>query len=256
MTTLFPKWTNRLPLYLAVGAVVGLLFTVWFIDRYFSPWNLEVGYQPHQPVPYSHKLHAGLLGLDCRYCHNTVDKTAHAAVPPTETCMNCHDTGRVRSNVPGRSVRLARVLESWKTGDPIPWINVHMLPDFAYFDHSVHVNAGVGCGSCHGRVDHMEIVRQVKPLSMGWCLDCHRHPEKHLRPADRVTDMDYLHADAFDDPEYADTLRDLKAKGADLAALRAAALETGLRLKAERGHNTTDHSRPIYPPTHCGACHR
>ena len=146
-----------------------------------------MGYQPEQPVPYSHALHAGELGIDCRYCHNTVETAAKAAIPPTQTCMNCHTTV---------SHRLARsCCRSARATPPAcrcEWVRVHDLPDYVYFNHSAHVRRGVGCVTCHGRVDTMEVVYQVEPLSMGWCLDCHRNPEQHLRPVEFVTQMDWV----------------------------------------------------------------
>ncbi len=155
--------------------------------RWWSGWGsprraTDVGYAPEQPVPYSHALHAGQLGIDCRYCHNTVETAAHAAVPPTQTCMNCHAAIRKESE------KLIPVRASYATGMPIPWVRVHDLPDYVYFNHSAHVRRGVGCVSCHGRVDTMEVVYQAEPLSMGWCLDCHRNPERHLRPVEFVTE--------------------------------------------------------------------
>ena len=152
----------------------------------FSPQATDVGYQPEQPVPYSHALHAGKLGLDCRYCHTTVERTAHAALPATQICMNCHANVYIEK---AREWKIAEIKASHATGEPIAWVRVHDLPDYAYFDHSAHVSRGIGCVSCHGRVDKMEVVYQAEPLSMQWCLDCHRHPEKHLRPLERVTDM-------------------------------------------------------------------
>lgn len=212
MTVIFPKWTNKLPAVLALGvAAVGLsvVFIVWF---WFSPRHTDVGYQPLQPVLYSHKLHAGLLGMDCRYCHRHVEEGPHASVPDTETCMNCHRT--VKQDSP----RLQLIRDNYTSGKPVPWVKVHMLPDYAYFNHGVHVAAGVGCASCHGRIDQMEIVRQTEPMSMGWCLECHRNPAPHLRPLDKIVDM------AFEpDPEQ------------------------GARFQVERN---------LHPPTHCSACHR
>lgn len=185
----FPRWTNQIPIVAGAALpLVGLavVFGVWY---WFSPKFTDVGYQPEQPVPFSHKLHAGDMGMDCRYCHNTVEGAAHAAVPPTATCMNCHAV------VAPESEALAPVRESWATGESIEWVKVHMLPDYAYFDHSVHVAAGVGCVSCHGRIDQMPVVWQHEPLSMGWCLDCHRNPEPNLRPPSEVTNMGYDNAD-------------------------------------------------------------
>ncbi len=168
-----------------LGVIVGggvLTFLIWY---YFSPKFTDVGYAPEQPVPYSHELHVGQLGLDCQYCHSYVQQAAHSNIPATQTCMNCH------SQVRTESLKLLPVRESWATGDPVPWLKVHQLPDYAVFSHSVHVNVGVGCESCHGRVDQMVVVEQTQPLSMGWCLECHRNPEEHLRPPSEVTTMGY-----------------------------------------------------------------
>ena len=147
---LFPRWSNALlPTLMVVGALLPL-YVVMFVAYGFSPKTLEVGYQPEQPVPFSHALHAGQMGMDCRYCHNTVEKAAHAAVPPTQTCMNCHKWVRPESP------KLEKVQDSYKTGEPIEWIWVNKIADYAYFDHSAHVNRGVGCVECHGRIDQMD----------------------------------------------------------------------------------------------------
>jgi len=182
---LFPRALNKLPLVAAVGltgALVGVVFVFWY---YFSPKNLQVGYAPIQPVPYSHRLHAGQLGIDCRYCHANIERSAHAMIPPTQTCMGCH------SVVKTDSARLANVRASWTSGAPIEWVKVHKLPEHAFFDHSAHLAAGVGCSTCHGRIDQMDVVRLDKPISMGWCLECHRDPTPNLRPKDQITNMDW-----------------------------------------------------------------
>jgi menaquinone reductase, multiheme cytochrome c subunit len=182
---MFPKWSNKVAvgslIFLATGPVyLGLLLAYGA-----NPWALNVGYQPIQPVPYSHALHVGKLGLDCRYCHNTVEKAGFAALPTSEICMNCH-TGILPA-----SPKLAPIRESYKNGTPVPWVKVHDIADYVYFNHSIHVNAGVGCVECHGRIDQMETVQTVKPLNMGWCLECHRNPEPSLRPKDQVTNMQW-----------------------------------------------------------------
>ena len=146
-------------------------------------------------------MYAGQLGMDCRYCHNTVERSSYAAIPPTQTCMNCH------TNIRPASPKLAKIKESFETGKPMQWVKVHKLGDYAYFDHSAHVSRGVGCATCHGRIDRMERVTLHAPLSMGWCLECHRNPNGNLRPVDRLTDM------AFDPASLTDVerakLRDL-----------------------------------------------
>ena len=183
---IFPRWTWVLRPAIAIAVLGGVFYATVVVAFGFSPRATDVGYAPVQPVPYSHALHVGQLGMDCRYCHNTVEFTAAAAIPPTQTCMNCHKTVRTTSQ------RLIPVFESYSTGMPVEWIRVHDLPDFVYFNHSAHVRRGVGCVSCHGRIDTMEVVTQMKPLSMGWCLECHRSPEKHLRPVEFMTELDWV----------------------------------------------------------------
>lgn len=185
MSQIFPQWTNKLPaVLLAVVAIIGA-GGVGFLWYYGSPKYTDVGYRPTQPVPFSHKLHAGDLGMDCRYCHSNIERSAIANVPATQTCMNCHTL------VLPQSEKMLAVRESWATGKPIEWVNVHLLPQYAYFNHSLHLNAGIGCISCHGNIAEMEKVQQMQPLSMSWCLDCHRNPEPHLRPVDQITNMSY-----------------------------------------------------------------
>ncbi len=200
MAQIFPKWTNEAPRRILIGTIIilnSLVFGVWY---FFSPEFTHVGYAPEQPVPFSHQVHAGQLGLDCQYCHNQVTESRYANIPATQTCMNCHN------QIQTDSEDLAPVRDSWETGEPIEWVRVHMLPDFAYFNHAAHVNVGVGCESCHGRVDRMDVVHQAEPLSMSWCLDCHREPEKHIRPVEEVTTMGYQ------DENQLDTGRDLVAR--------------------------------------------
>ena len=213
----FPKWLDSLRPLVAVTlfgvAPVYATVLIWYGG---SPRTTDVGYEPEQPVPYSHALHAGQLGIDCRYCHTTVERAAHAAVPPTQTCMNCH------SGIRPDSPQLEPVRRSYTSGLPVHWVRVHDLPDYVYFDHSAHVTRGVGCVECHGRVDRMEVVYQVQTLSMGWCLDCHRDPAPHLRPPDQVTNMTWNPAPA------------------ERAALAAELIQR----------------RRIHPSEDCSTCHR
>jgi len=212
---IFPRWANRAPLAVGVGgplALVALVLGVWY---WFSPKYTDVGYAPRQPLSFSHKLHAGDLGLDCRYCHNTVERAAYAAIPPTATCINCHHV--VLKNSP----TLEPLRTAHEANRPLRWVNVHLLPGYAYFDHSAHLAAGVGCATCHGRIDQMPVVRQVQPLSMSWCLGCHRDPTPQLRPRDEITNMKWDRAEAGYDP----------------------ADDPGRR-------------RALEPPTHCSGCHR
>lgn len=179
----FPRYANHLRSGLLLFCLVLPIYTVAIVWYGFSPQTTDVGYAPRQPVPFSHAVHAGELGIDCRYCHDTVERTARASVPSTESCMTCHQT------ILADSENLAQVRRSFELGVPIEWLRVHDLPDYVYFDHSAHVARGIGCASCHGPVDRMEVVSQVKTLSMGWCLDCHRDPEPHVRPQEAITDM-------------------------------------------------------------------
>lgn len=182
---IFPRHLNLLPLVIAGAATVGggvLTGAIWY---YAAPDNLQVGYAPEQPVPYSHRLHAGELEMDCRYCHANVERSHEAMVPPTQTCMGCH------AQVHPDSERLAPVRESFASGESVEWVRVHQVPDTVFFDHSVHLAAGVGCVTCHGRVDQMEVVQVDQPISMGWCLDCHRDPGPNLRPRTEITNMDW-----------------------------------------------------------------
>jgi hypothetical protein len=146
---------------------------------------MRVGYQPVQPVPFSHEIHVTELGMDCRYCHSYVEVSSHSNIPTTQTCMNCHS--QVQANNP----KLAAVKQSWETGKPIQWVKIHQVPDFAYFNHAVHVNRGISCVACHGQVNHMDVVFQDQSQSMGWCLNCHRHPENNLRPVSQVFNLDW-----------------------------------------------------------------
>lgn len=215
MAQIFPRSANRLPVALAIAAVLVPGAATAFVWYYFSPRFTDVGYRPVQPVPYSHRLHAGELRLDCRYCHASVEVSPVANVPPTQACMNCHRL------VARTSPALLPIRESAASGKPMRWVRVHKLPDYAYFDHRAHVRAGVGCVSCHGHVEEMEVVQQVQPLSMGWCLECHRDPQPHLRPLSEITNMSWKPA------------RDPAARARQLAQLR-----------------------PVHPPVACSGCHR
>ena len=182
---LFPEWTN-----LILPSVIFVMLTappyiIYMVAWGASPQTTDVGYMPEQPIPFSHRVHAGELGIDCRYCHNTVEHASHAAIPPTQTCMNCHASIRPESD------KLKPLYESYELGTPINWIKIHDLPDHAYFNHAAHVNRGVSCVECHGRIDTMDVVYQHEPLSMGWCLSCHRNPEPKLRDPSLVTQLDW-----------------------------------------------------------------
>ena len=197
------------------GLFVGLLVVIFIFRYYGSQSYTDVGYRPVQPVPYSHKLHAGDLGIDCRYCHYDVERSPVANVPPTQVCMNCHKI------VLPESEKLLPIRESWATDIPMKWVRVHQLPDFVYFDHSMHVTRGVSCISCHGNIANMDVVTQNQPLNMHWCLSCHRNPEPNIRPVDEVTNMNWKRPAGFD-KEAKKLIEELK----------------------------------IAPPTDCSGCHR
>lgn len=217
MANIFPKWTNWLPIHLLVVATVCGSSVALGVTYYFTNKYTNVGYMPTQPVPFEHSLHVTQLGMDCRYCHTGVEVSSHSNVPNTQTCMNCH------SQVQKDNPKLAAVRASWESGRPIPWIKIHKAPDYVYFNHAVHVNRGISCYSCHGPVNHMEVVYQHEPQSMGWCLDCHRAPEKNIRPLNQVFNLDW------------------KAESPE------AQLEMGKKFVQEWN---------VKPPTNCAGCHR
>jgi hypothetical protein len=150
-----------------------------------SPYITEVGVARAQPVPFSHKHHVGDDGIDCRYCHTSVEESSFAGIPPTKTCMNCH------TQIWPDSPMLEPVRESFRTGKSIQWTRVHNLPGFVYFNHSIHVHKGIGCVTCHGRVDKMPLMWRENTLYMDWCLECHRAPERFVRPREYVFSMEY-----------------------------------------------------------------
>ncbi len=186
MAQIFHRSTNTISRATIFGAVFIVSFAFWMalkIQR--SPYVTYAGVARPQPVPFSHKHHVSGLGIDCRYCHTSVEESRFAGIPPTKTCMNCHS--QIWTNAP----MLEPVRESFRTGKSLVWTRVNDLPDFVYFDHSIHVNKGVGCDTCHGPVDRMPFMYNYASLQMEWCLDCHRAPEKNLRPRDQVFNMRY-----------------------------------------------------------------
>ena len=183
MANFFPRWTNGLPLKVTACVGVVALASGAGAAYYFTQKYTRVGYRPVQPVSFSHAVHAGQLGMDCRYCHGFADVAAQANIPTTQSCMACH------AQIRAASPKLEALWESGKTGRPVEWVRVHQVPDYASFNHAVHVRRGVGCSSCHGAVNEMEAVWQDQPMSMSWCLDCHRAPEDFLRPPSQVDNM-------------------------------------------------------------------
>jgi len=186
MAQIFHPSTNPVSRVTIFGALIALASLAWIggaIER--SSYVTEVGNPRTQPVPFSHRHHVGGMGIDCRYCHTSVEDAAFAGMPPTQTCMNCH------TQIWAGSPALEPVRESFRTDAALAWIRVHDLPDFVYFDHSIHVKKGVACVTCHGRVDLMPLMWQAAPLTMEWCLECHRHPERFVRPREQVFAMDW-----------------------------------------------------------------
>jgi hypothetical protein len=186
MPQIFHHSTNvlaKLTIFGAVFIILGALWVVAAINR--SSWNTGAFVEREQPVQFSHKHHAGDDGIDCRYCHTSVETSASAGMPPTQTCMNCH------SQIWADSPYLEPVRESARTGKPIEWTRVHDLPDYVYFNHSIHVNKGVGCSTCHGNVAQMPLMYQASSLQMEWCLACHRNPSPILREKKDIFTMDW-----------------------------------------------------------------
>jgi len=209
-----------------VGLAALAVFAVAAVAYYVTPKYTRVGFQPVQPINFSHELHVGHLGLVCTHCHTHVTDSSHANVPAAQVCMNCH--GGQWGNIKPFSAALAPLREAWSADRPIAWIRLHQLPDYVYFDHAVHVRRGVGCVSCHGQINEMPVVRHQEPLSMAWCLDCHRAPQHHLRPADRVMDLTWS---PDEDPFFRADSRDRFIRN----------------LMEDVG---------IHPPQDCSGCHR
>jgi Cytochrome c7 and related cytochrome c/Class III cytochrome C family len=225
----FPRADRLLRQTALTALVAGGLFTAaWYYYAY--PEYLRVGYIPAQPIPFSHQLHAGQLGMHCQYCHQFVGESPHANVPSTQTCLNCH--AQIKKDRPA-----VRALAAYhEAGLPPPWQRVHKVPEYAYFNHAVHIGRGVGCASCHGPVNDMPVVFQDKPLHMGFCLNCHRRPEQALRPTDQVFNLDWQPGDG------GDGVRGLTDRGRPKSQNR---IGTELREKYQ-----------IQPPQTCQGCHR
>lgn len=219
MSQIFPKSANAAARSSLFGVLTLVLFLGWVIFTLMrSSWVTRQNEYVEQPIQFSHAHHVGGIGLDCRYCHTSVENAAFAGIPPTKTCMNCHS--QVWSTAP----ILEPVRASFRNNTPLTWIRVNDLPDFVYFNHQIHVKQGVGCATCHGPVDKMPLTYQATSMQMEWCLDCHRAPEKYLRPRSEVFNM------AYEAP--------------------ANQLEVGLALKKEYNVAGAQHM------TSCSVCHR
>ncbi|ADV61375.1 quinol:cytochrome c oxidoreductase pentaheme cytochrome subunit [Isosphaera pallida ATCC 43644] len=217
MTPVFTRRADQVMAAALVGLILTALSVVGFTYYYAMPSYTRVGYAPTQPVAFSHKIHAGQLGMDCRYCHTHVEESPHSNVPTSQVCQSCHT--QIKANSP----LLAEVRQSWATGEAIEWERIHKVPEYVYFNHSIHVKRGVSCVSCHGKINEMTVVYHDQPLSMGWCLECHRNPENHLRPVGEVYNLDWV-------PPTGETQQNIGKELAELARINA--------------------------PQHCGGCHR
>lgn len=226
MSVVFPRRSRTYFLIALIGLLLLAVMGATGVWYYATPKYTRVGYAPLQPVSFSHAQHVGELGLDCTYCHSHVGESPHANIPATQVCMNCH--GSDRGNIKADSPALAALREAAQSGRPVPWVQLHRLPDYAYFNHAVHVRRGVSCVSCHGQINQMPVVFHAEPLSMSWCLECHRNPQEHLRPADRVTDLNW---DPSQDPLFRPESRE--------EFLQYLTKEVGIRA-----------------PTDCSGCHR
>ena len=186
MAQIFHHSANHLARVTIALVLLGAGGVLWAAYRINSgAFITDVGVAKQQPVPFSHKHHVGDDGIDCRYCHTSVETSAFAGIPPTETCMTCH------SQIWANAEVLEPVRESFRTGQSLEWVRIHDLPDYVYFNHSIHIHKGVGCATCHGRVDQMPLTMKVNTLYMRWCIECHRAPEKYLRPREEVFNMAY-----------------------------------------------------------------
>lgn len=231
MSLIFPKWLNALPTLVAIGTVGGLIGVSvggWY---WLTPDFYKEGYQPHQPggIGFPHHLHAGKLGMDCRYCHTKVEKSYEANVPNVATCYGCHAENRL-GQWDSQTPNVSFVREAYNKDESIQWRRIHHLPDYVHnFPHHIHIKAGVSCYSCHGQITAMPEVHQVHGMGMGWCLDCHRNPGPNLVPPERVTQLVWV--------------------------------EDHLRERAQAGDGGGDEAKRLLaslkeePPQNCGACH-
>jgi hypothetical protein len=221
MSQIFPRSANALVRSTLFGVLSLVLFGGWLVLTLMrSSWATKQNEFVEQPIQFSHAHHVGGVGIDCRYCHTSVEKSSFAGIPPTKTCMNCHS--QIWTNAP----ILEPVRASFRTGTPLNWIRVNDLPDFVYFNHQIHIKQGVGCNVCHGPVDKMPLMYQAQSLLMEFCISCHKAPENFLRPRSEVFNMNYKVP--------ADTTQ----------------LELGLKLKKEYGISSLEHM------TSCSVCHR
>jgi hypothetical protein len=230
-----------------LAATIGAGVYVWIRSSYVT----FQGVTWTQPVPFSHQHHVNDLGIDCRYCHTSVEESHFAGIPPTKTCMNCHSQIWLGSSM------LEPVRESYRNNTAIPWQRVHNLADFAYFNHSIHVAKGVGCATCHGRIDHMPLTYQENTLLMEWCLECHRNPENHVRPREQVFNMAWKPSDEKRGDWVKDTPADDKNKPMTQAELGRILVERyNIRTSGPQATiGDTAVGRPFNQLVSCGTCH-
>ncbi|MFN0012675.1 MAG: cytochrome c3 family protein [Phycisphaerales bacterium] len=231
MSTFFPKWTNALPTMVAGGGAGAAALVIGGVWYYFTPKYFDVGYMPTQPGGgFNHQIHAGTLGMDCRYCHTHIEESPEANIPNVSTCYGCHAESKLKAYADSKlhQEKTAFIREAWKDDKPVEWRRIHKVPDYVRnFPHNAHLNAGLSCYSCHGNIARMPVVWQHEPLSMSWCLECHREPEKSLVPKDKVTSLFWVEN--------------------QLAPSNAAAqLSEGKKLYEQRR---------LAAPENCGACH-
>jgi hypothetical protein len=270
MAQVFDRSSNalaRASLVLTGLIVIALGVALNSLQR--SPWVTRQGQRPDQPVPFSHKHHVEGLGLQCQYCHTSVEKSSYAGIPPTKTCINCH------SQIWTNAQLLEPVRQSWATGESLQWIRVHDLPDYVYFNHEIHVNNGIGCASCHGRVDEMPLMYQQNSLQMEWCLNCHRNPTNNLRPTSEIYNMSWA-GPSGDKPVWCTTTqntygtdssrRELRYQGPDSESRSGAArwadghgpIGKGFRrsARAGTGHRRRPHHVGHAADRHAGELHQ
>ena len=235
MSRIFPKWMNLLPTIGAIGGLLAATSLVGGMWYYATPKFFKVGYMPRQPGGgFNHQIHAGKLGIDCRYCHTKIEKSAEANIPNVATCYGCHADQRLALQAisEGHKTKTDFIREAYKADASIEWRRVHKLPDYVRnFPHHIHLNAGVSCYTCHGQIMGMPVVYEAQPLSMSWCLDCHRDPAPYLVPKDKVTQLQWVETH-------------LKERAAAMGGA-GGDVEGKTLLEKLRGS----------PPQNCGACH-
>ena len=243
MSQIFQRSTNTLSRVTIFGAVFVLAALTWMaMEVQRSPYITYAGVRKPQPVPFSHQHHVTGLGIDCRYCHTSVETSSFAGIPPTKTCMNCH------SQIWTNAALLEPVRASYRSGESLQWTRVNQLPDFVYFNHSIHINKGVGCNTCHGPIDQMPLTYQHASLQMEWCLNCHRDPARNLRPRDQVFNMRYLPpSEASPVSVDGNTFTDQESLGAFLVK------QYKVRI---RKLTTSDGQQSVSDITSCTTCHR